>query len=270
MRRRTFLCALAFTAAICVGTPASACALNPIVRIGPPPTAQELAAERERERGDFIRQRREVGARELAAGTDPAAGLAPLLVPNIRPVPIQYSDCGPMNEIDSGAGAETGAGLLAGTYLAGSELASRLAYYQGETPGRACNAEFRDNFAAYLRRRLDARQLRGAYLFLRSRWAGPGTPLSRLVYFQNQGRRPPVQWDWDGESIERWMRRADEGRALKRVLDDFWREYGPLLGDAARVCPVAAGRDGEIRATILAWFEEHFPYAVRRARARRP
>jgi hypothetical protein len=263
MRWRIFLCVPVFAVTVCAATPAAACIWNFPVRI-PRPTAEELEAERAQARRDTIQQRRAFGVAELARGADPAAMLAQMLVPNIRPVPIQRSDCGPENEVDFADGEETESGLLAGTYLAArDELQGRLVYFEGETPGRACNAEFRAGFAAMLRRRLDDRQLRAIYLFLRSRWNGPGTPLRRLAYFQDRARRPPLRWDRDPESIERWLRRVDEGRLMKWVLDDFWTGNGPLLGDSTRVCPAATARDPAIRAGIVAWVETTFPHVTR-------
>jgi hypothetical protein len=273
MRGRIFLGGLALAAALSVGSEASACAINPIVRVGgPEPTARQLAAERERWARDLVRQRRAAAAAALAGGVDAPMELARMLVPNIRPVPIERSDCGPENEIDIADGEERVEDWLAGTYLArySNEFAHMAWSYQGETLGPACNAEFRDRFAAYLRGRLDARQLSATYLFLAARWSGAEPPVRRLVMFEDGRRRPPVKWSsWYQAEIERWTRLNGDGRALQQALDAFWRDSAPLLEEPDRACPAAVARWPAAQARIVAEIEAHSAFARRlRAAAR--
>ncbi|HEV7658437.1 MAG TPA: hypothetical protein VGO55_01200 [Allosphingosinicella sp.] len=110
-------------------------------------------------------------------------------------------------------------------------------------PGPACNAEFRERFAAHLRGRLDAPRVRASYLFLAVRWSGSARPVSRLVSFEDCRPRPPVRWGtYYRPEIERWMRRTGEGRALRRAADDFWRDNAALLETPDRACPAALAR----------------------------
>lgn len=271
MGGRILLVGLALAAALSAGGAASACAYVPITYVGGPPSARQLAAERERLARDLVRQRRAGAQAALARGVDAPAELARMLVPNIRPVPIERSDCGAENEIDMADGEEGIEAWLAGTYLApySDEFAFMAWHYQGETLGRACNAEFRDRFAADLRRRLDARQLRATYLFLAARWSGSERPARRLVAFEDRGRRPPVRWEsWYRRDIDRWTRRDGDGRALQRSLDDFWRENAPLLDDTARACPAAAARWPDMQARIVAEIEASNPQRTAALRRR--
>jgi hypothetical protein len=272
MRGRIFLGGLALAAALSVGGEASACIPLAVTYVGErPPSAREMAAARARQLRFEVRLRRPLAEAELARGVDAAGELAKMLVPNIRPVPIVRSDCGVENEIDSADGEEGFEDLLAGTYLAGygNEFAYMVWGYEGETLGRACNAEFRDRFAAHLRSRLDARILAASYLFLRSRWGGSGELVWRLVAFENRTRRPPVRWDTSYRpEIERWAQRTDEGRALQQAADDFWRESAPLLGEPGSACPAAVARWPTTQARILADIETHYPVA-RRVRGER-
>ena len=90
---------------------------------------------------------------------DPAAELAEALVPNIRPVRIEVSDCGPVNEVDPAAGRETIESIfaeVAGADAAGSEWSDYDDLFRIDDIypfGERCNAEFRGRFAEFLRRR---------------------------------------------------------------------------------------------------------------------
>lgn len=272
MRRCLLLCAFAF--ALLAPGAASACVYEATTRVQSWSSVGPVHVTQAQERRWFVQGRRIAADEALAEGTDPALLLGQLLVPNIRPVPIEHSDCGPTNEIDFGAGEERFSDWLAGTYLAGhAELDAsviRVLASGGETLGRACNAEFRDRFAAYLRRRLDPGQLRASYLFLASRSDHPGRPVTRLVRFEGDQRRPPVRWiSRFNDDIERWERRTAVGRAMKQALDDFWRENGPPLGDNASVCPAAVARWPAIQAQILADLERQYA-EVRRLRPPAP
>lgn len=115
MRVRILLRTLALAAALSVGGEASACFYTAPIRVlvnGFPPTARQIEREEYR-----IRRARVMSA--LARGVDVSAELAKMLVPNIRPVFVARSDCGPMNDIDPADGEETIEDWLSGTYLAG-------------------------------------------------------------------------------------------------------------------------------------------------------
>jgi hypothetical protein len=275
MRGRIILGGLALAAALTAGGEASACALVPVTYIGGQPSARQLAAERARFARQQVRQRLPRAQAALAAGIDAPAELARMLVPNIRPVPIQSSDCGPENEIDMADGEEKVEDWLAGTYLVrySSEFSNMAWSYRGETLGPACNAEFRERFAAHLRGTLDARQLRESYLFLAPRWPGLAQPVSRLVAFEDRRRRPPVRWEsYFGPEIERWTRRTGDGRALQRAVDDFWRDNAALLETPDRACPAAVARWPAAQARIVAEIEARQPQftAALRRQVRRP
>jgi hypothetical protein len=158
MRGRILLGGLVLAAALSVSSEASACVWLPVTYSGRPPSEREMAAERAREARVQVRRRHPGAQAALAGGIDAPAELARMLVPNIRPVPIERSDCGPENEIDPGEGEEKIEDWLAGTYLVrySNEFAHMVWSYRGETLGPACNAEFRERFAAHLRGRLDA------------------------------------------------------------------------------------------------------------------
>jgi hypothetical protein len=270
MRSRIFLSGLALAAALAFGGEASACVF--LSAGGPPPSAREMAAARARQLRVEVRLRRPLAEAALAGGIDASAELAKMLVPNIRPVPIERSDCGVENEIDIADGEEKIEDWLAGTYLApySSEFAYMTWGYEGETLGRACNAEYRDRFAAHLRSRLDAAQLRASYLFLRSRWGGSGQLVWRLVAFENRGRRPPVRWDTPYRpEIERWTGGSAEGRALQQAVNDFWRDNAALLEEPLRACPAAVARWPAAQARIVAEIERNNPQLAARRRSAR-
>jgi hypothetical protein len=254
--------ALALT--VLAGSEASACMLVPRSTVDSPMSwADRVRAERAMA-SSMTAARLRHAARNLAAGADPASGLAEMAVPNVRPIYIERSDCGPMNEIDRAEGEETREDLLAGTRFAGrgDEFNRMWRGFDGETFGSMCNAELRGRFAAFLRRRLSPQQLRDSYLFLAARWEGllegPG-PLRRLTAFEGRERRPPLRWvteePWQAQEIRRWLRLVPAGRAMKTALDDFWRENEPLLGDEERICPAAVARRPEVQARIVALIE---------------
>jgi hypothetical protein len=275
MRSRLLLRGLALAAALSAGGEATACFYTtpiPIMVDGRPPSQRQIAANQRLGRL-FAAQR------ALAGGTDASAELAKMLVPNIRPVMLLHSDCGPMNENDLADGEETVEDWLAGTYLAGGGADRFAAVVRGrhdETFGPACNAEFRERFSAHLRRRLDARQLRASYLFLATRWRGePAVSRApRLIAFEGRTRRPPLRWvaanQWDDAQIARWLARKPAGRALKQAMDEFWAEATPLLDDSASACPAAVAAWPAVQARIVAEIEERYPAAARRMREAQP
>jgi hypothetical protein len=210
-----------------------------------------LARERERAEAERARERerrnlRRAAAEQAAAGPDRgAAALAEMLVPNVRPIFIDRPMCDPPSEIDHGGGEPAhDSEWLAGTPYDGryAEFSGVVRSLGGELPGAACNAEVRNRFAGHLRRRLTARQLREATLFLGAGWfrIDAREPVTRLTAFRTPDRRAPVDWQGGPESgLARWAREDRTGRALQRATDGFWRETGPLLGDADRLCPAA-------------------------------
>jgi hypothetical protein len=256
MRWRTLFCALSFVVALGVATPASACMFN---YVGPGPSERQLRAQLRAYYDALLRQRSTEVEAALAGGVDPVAELTTMLVPNIRAVPVEETDCGPVREADSAFDRFSFDGYLAGTYLAGYER--QFGYLALDHPdvlfGPVCNAEFRERFAAYIRRRLDDRQLRAAYLFLGARWRGREPTLFRIMRFREwRVRRPPVEWSTSYPlDIQRWVQSTDEGRAVQQVIDDFWRENGPLVDDNARACPATVARWPEIQARLVAVIE---------------
>ena len=283
MRVPLALAALAATLVLPFGSEAAACMWNYPLEVG---ESRMSDAERERrarrqarrEARELFRARSAAAEAALAQGYDIVGALAEMLVPNIRPVPIQRSDsCGASNEIDLAEGEESVADLLVGTRFA--DWAGRYLDFappwEGETIGPACNAEFRSRFAAVLRRRLTEPQLREAYLFLASRianWKGDPVPLqtaghvagdpraiSRLVAFEGHGRSLPVRWTADSyrevQRIRGWMARDPGGRALKAAIDEFWSESAPLLDAPEHACPAATARWPSVQAQIVAPLE---------------
>jgi len=210
------------------------------------------------ERSNF-EVRRKAARAAAERGIDWAAALAEMLVPNVRPVRLERSDCGPVNEIDLASGEETYADWLVGTPFAGAEADfwDILQPHEADMIGHACNAEFRSGFAAYLRRRLASRALRDAYLALAPYWPGtegPEVTRSRLTAFAGTMRGPPLRWAIYGEEqrrVTRWLTVNASGRALRGAVDDFWRENGPRLASNAQICPAAAERWPVARADIL-------------------
>lgn len=274
MRWRPLFCALCFVVALGVATPASACMYN---YVGPGPSERQRRAQAERDRLDFLQRHGAAVEAALARGVDPAAELATMLVPNIRAIPLEESDCGPVRELDSAFDRFELEGYLGGTYLAGHAAALNFDVwgYAGELFGPACNEELRARFADRLRRRLDDGQRRAAYLFLGARWGGREPGLVRLTHFRDwHGRRPPVDWSTRFIlEITRWSQDTDEGRALQRLMDDFWQESGPSLGDNARACPATTARWPEMQTRMIAAIEAQNPVVteqIRRRAAARP
>ena len=253
-----------------MGSQAAACLSYPAVLIGGPPFKTEAERERAEEEARIHGWRARIGARRAEArealrrGVDAPAELAEMLVPNVRPVPIKQSDCGPTNEVDFGAGEETFEDILAGTDVLpqGRDLAP-IARGLGVpiSFGRSCNAEVRGRFAMHLRRRLGASELRRAYLFLAARSRIPERhaswqPLRRLVAFDYSSRRPPMRWATEDQvqekDIARWSSGTKAGRALGSAIDAFWREQAPSLEDTRRVCPKALDAWPTVRAPFVA------------------
>jgi hypothetical protein len=259
MRLRLALFALALSLLAPLGSEAAACLI--LIDADPnvtPEQAQALGRQRAR---DQLEARLARAHANWAAGIDGAAALAEMLVPNVRPVHIVYTSCGPLNEVDWAEGSETYRIWFAGSRYEGTfrDYEHVFESFEGTPPGERCNAEFRSRFAGHLRSRLTPRQMRAAYLYLGARWTwlDPNAVRTRLMQFASRGqRRPPlalaVADEWQREEIVAWMRGNAAGRAVQRASDDFWRENAPLLDDMARTCPVAAARWETDRARFLA------------------
>jgi hypothetical protein len=259
MRLRLAFLALAFSLLTPLGSEAAACLM--LIDADPNVTPEQARAlERQRAR-DQVEARLARARANWAAGMDGAAALSEMLVPNVRPVHIVYTSCGPLNEMDHAEGSETYR-----MWFAESRYERVLRDYEhvfesfdGTLPGPPCNAEFRSRFAGHLRSRLTPRQMRAAYLFLGARWTSldPNALRTRLMHFASRGqRRPPlalaVRDERQREEIVAWMRGNAAGRAVQRASDDFWRENAPLLDSMAATCPAAAARWEADRARFLA------------------
>lgn len=253
MRWRRLICTLAAAAATMAGK-AEACVYSVMEeRIGPRPTAEEIAAERERLRREMLRQRTRAAQRQLAGGADAAGELADMLVPNIQPIYIM-SVCGFAGEIDLAGSGAMHDEPLAGTPYAGreEEFPRILDDYHPGTLAPYCNAEFRGRFAEHLRRRLTPAQLRESFVFLGARRRQD--VVERLMAFAGNGRLPPVRWTADAEIVG-WAGRHPSGRALSSAIAGFWRETTPLLASPERSCPVEFARWRQDRAALVANIE---------------
>lgn len=282
MRRRLVLLALPLALALPLGSEARACFINYPVEVG---GERRSASERRRaalaqarRAAQELLARREAAAEAaLAQGYDFTGALAEILVPNIRPVPIEEpQSCGSGNEYDEAGGDEEAADWLAGTgYEAWAPMYDQFSPWEGETFGPACNAEFRTRFAALLRRRMSEEERREAYRFLAARignWKGDPLPLqpvghlagerrgiSRHVAFAGGARRPPIRWlspsSGQPGDIERWLRGTSSGRALQGAMDEFWHDNGALIESSQQACPAALARWPSVQARIVAPIE---------------
>jgi hypothetical protein len=270
-----------------MGSQAAACLYNPVTVIGGPTYKTEAERERAEEKARLDGWRERIRGRRAAAeeawrrGVDAPAELAEMLVPNVRPVPIGNSDCGPTNEVDFGAGEETFEDVLAGTDIlaeAKGSAAIQREFGVAISFGRSCNTEFRGRFAMHLRRRLGSEDLRRAYLFLAARSRIPERavawqPLRRLMAFEGNSRLPPVRWvteDWLQEKdIARWSTGTRTGRALGRAIDAFWREQAGALADTRQVCPKALEAWPAVQAPFAAAVADYVAARRRRREAAR-
>lgn len=189
-------------------------------------------------------------AKRLASGQVAVADeLAELLVPNIRPVRLIVSSCGPEGELDFAGGLEGSPDhLFDDPRLKGINRAEHvrvLREYDGSgILGPACNAEFRKRFATFLRAELAEADLKAAWLYLAARKRDRdmfGSVYARLVVFAGHTRRPPTQWwsndRWIAKDIERFTRKADVGRRLVAAMAMFWARQERMLDSDESVCP---------------------------------
>lgn len=190
--------------------------------------------------------------------------LAELLVPNVRPIRLWFSDCGPEGELDLAGGIQ---GYNDNLFddprlkdIKRENYARVLREYQGRTIlGPACNAEFRRRFADWLQAELSAADREKAWLFLiaRKREANRfGTVYRRLIAFQYGTRRPPVIWvsedRWIAKDIDRFKRKTDAGRRLVAAMATFWARQEPLLASDEAVCPAALATYRNDREQVIA------------------
>jgi len=200
---------------------------------------------------------------------NPAAELAEILVPNVRPVRIEVSDCGPVNEVDPAEGRETIESIfaeVAGAQAAGAEWShyDNLFRIDDIYPfGERCNAEFRGRFAEFLRRSLSPDRLREAWIFLSARrrdsmmgWLA----YHRLVMFESRARTPPVRWIFPNEWIRKEtlgaLRRTEWGPALASATAAWWSLHGEDMKDDSSACPAAASEWARERARLRARMPE--------------
>jgi hypothetical protein len=263
--------ALALPAAGLAAAPGQACVFNAVACVGPSlechPSEAERRAEERHWSAEATRLRLIEARNRLRDGeVDLAADLAELLVPNIRPIHTDFSDCGPEGEIDQGKGRETEESLFqaltAGTALAGASSEPFIGILRRTDEdyafGTSCNAEFRQSFAGSLRRSLTAAQLRDSWLFLtaRQRSQGPyGAIYHRLVSFAGQTRAPPLRWVaadvWLRGQVATALRRTAWGPALRATMDSFWAAKATELAESSRVCPAAFARWTAVRGRLV-------------------
>ena len=287
--RKTALAVLGGTAffALVFATPAAACVFLPVTCIGGGPECNPTEAERRAQRRHWsfegTRQRARAARERLRAGhVDFAGEISELLVPNVRPIFIETSDCGPENEIDYGEGREDWfQKMVAGTLLDGTDLDSFMPVINRADVefsfGVHCNAEFRRSFADHFRRSVDPEHLREAWLFLIARQRTHdeyGLIYHRLVAFDRRARTPPTQWiladEWLRDQVRRYIRRQPAGRAVAAAADAFWAERGADLGDDARVCPVFSAQWESGRRQVVAQMIEYQEAQQGRARPNQP
>lgn len=252
-------------------TPAAACVWLPIICVGDsvdckPSPLKRLARERSLSAGETRHRLIEGKARLRAGKVDVAAELAELLVPNIRPVWIQQTSCGPIGEIDYGDGALSAdslyRALVAGTPLAGKDpelFAGLLDRSEAHPLEPRCNSEFRRSFAAYIARAVPADQLREAWLFLGARQRvndSFGDRYHRLVRFEGGRRAPPVRWILADRGLEdqvsRALSRTAWGPSLEAAVNGFWAEAAGRVGDDSKACPVEFADWAAARERIVA------------------
>jgi hypothetical protein len=285
--RTMLIGALALPAASLLPAPAAACVFLAVPCLGPSfecnPSPAERLADAKRLSAEATRERLAEARDRLRSGkVDVAAELAELLVPNVRPVYLEYSDCGAMGEIDFGAGIEGEEerfrALTAGTPFAGADLDRFRTMLRREDEdlsfGAPCNAEFRRGFADRLRRSVDPAELRLAWTFLAARQRTHGTygPIyHRLMRFEGRSRKPPLRWHlddlWLRGQVETALRRTSWGPSLKAAIDSFWAGTAARLDDSSFVCPQATARWSGTRERVLAkmaeWEAGRFPSATR-------
>ena len=118
------LLAVTISAAVSAAAEAGACVYLPLVEIGGKLGPAERAAQARRMASKLARERLTAAKSAWAAGADAPAEIAEMVMPNVRPIPINRADCGPSNEIDLADGEEKREDLLRGTKFAGRNCLS--------------------------------------------------------------------------------------------------------------------------------------------------
>src|SRR4051812_40189499 len=134
--------ALIVVAAVLPTGGARACFLTAVTYVGDRPSVEELVSQKRRDEAERVRARTIAAEKAWRSGVDAPGRLAEMLVPNVRPIVVERSDCGPMNEIDIAADEAKPQDLLAGTSYArrAEEFLGILRAFHG-SPGVACNAD---------------------------------------------------------------------------------------------------------------------------------
>jgi hypothetical protein len=243
--------------------------------------ARAIAARIEAEtRAETLRSAQAGDLRLAKAPVDFAGELSQWLVPNIRPVWIEASSCGDVNEVDYGDGTETAASLiqrfLGGTPYEDDGVSLQWLEVHGADVfsfGDTCNEEFRRNFAATLKASVSEAHLRDAWRFLGARlrpsYVNGGLPgrnhYEHLVAFRGGTRVPPVHWTLSHpalfEEVTRYVRMVPAGRAVDAAAAGFWKEEAAFLGDDARVCPATVARLKTARTEIRLLLDKERPRA---------
>lgn len=216
------------------------------------PVPEQSKGEKRHWSREQTKELQRVATQRLALGqVDVAKELSEILVPNVRPVRLTYSSCGPEGEIDfAGSADASNDGLSNDRRLNDLDLSDYrpvVREFDGDTVlGPSCNAEFRDRFAMFLRTKLNEDELRAAWLFLvpRTRQNGTyGSVYHRLISFDLSTRRPPIRWwgqdEWIRKDIDRFNEKTVLGRRLGEAMSAFWTQQEPLLASDESVCPHA-------------------------------
>lgn len=218
---------------------------------GSPSQSSRKKEQRHSSRQQTIELQRIATQRLVLGGVDAAKELAEILVPNVRPIKLENSSCGPEGEIDFAGSADAfNDGVTNDPRLKSLDLSNYrrvVRDFDGDTSlGRPCNAEFRDRFSALLRSKFNEDELRVAWLFLmpRTRQNGIyGSVYHRLISFDLSARRPPIRWrgedEWIRADIDRFKKKDLIGRRLDAEISVFWTQQRLVLDSDELVCPKA-------------------------------
>lgn len=226
-------------------SPAHACVLIPVPEIS-------RGEKRHWSRQQTRALTREANARLISESVNFAAELAELLVPNVRPIRLEWSSCGPAGETDFAGGIRGVSDIVADmggeprlAHIDSTDYFSVIRQFDGETIlGQSCNSEFRSKFSAFLKKNMTEDDLRSAWRFLTARKrnrATFGPVYTRLMTFDRGSRWPPVHWwgqdEWIREDIDRFVKKDISGRRLAEQISAFWAEREPSLEVDESVCP---------------------------------
>jgi hypothetical protein len=221
--------------------PAQACVLYP----GPDLSKAE---QRQLSRAQTTARSKEAARRLASSNVNVAADLAELLVPNIRPILLQFSSCGQEGEIDLAGGLEHArpVNIADDPRLAGINLSDHgrtIRDFGGTDELAACNVEFRDRFAGWLSEQLSEEDMRASWLFLIARKREQRRTYGRLMTFDRETRKPPVHWwsydRWIAKDIDRFVTKDAAGRRLAEKIASFWGQHAAMLESDDLACPNA-------------------------------